>query len=152
MLNLTEAIAGTVRKSGFNIKQLADKTGFSENYLYRISTPGASGCDLTIPRAGKLMQITRNYSILDVQNRQHGFLRVRPPRSRVNHLGQGEILDRLHILHLELVHNLRLFFPKPTEKNRDAATQSLYELACFVEGLRKRVNSDWRQLELDLGA
>lgn len=150
MFSQIEAIAGTVRHAGVNLKELSSLTGMSENYLYRVSTPGASGCELSLTRANLLMGATKIYFILDHLNHTHGFLKIRPPRVKWLQQERGDVLEKINLLALECLQALKSFWSAPSLKARELAERKLYELTCLLEGLRKQLHRDWRQLELNL--
>ena len=146
MLTRVEAVSGTVYGAGITIKELAAKTGFSPNYLYRISLAGPSGCDLTLGRADTLMEVTEIYLIIDYLCWRHGFLKVKPPRVAITKLGKPEVLEQLQTRCQNAWQNLDDFLSDMRDSRKTEI--ALYDLACLVEGIRKRMKKDWRQLEL----
>ena len=147
----TIAISDTVRSYQPGIKELAQRCDCSANLLYRASTPGASGCDLGFGRVERIIDVTRNFAIIDYITNRFGFFKVRPPRIAINRMDRGEVINHFQIVTLAALHALKDFFFAPSQRNRSAVDRHLSDCLSTIEGIRKRIrSSNFSQLELEV--
>lgn len=150
MMSRATAIARTIHAYTPGIKDLAGRIGCSTNLLYRAGLIGESGCDIAFGKVESLIDITRDFTVLDWFCGRFGFFRARPPRTSVNRMSEADAMSTLQEVSLSALHALREFFMMPSSKNRQAADRCLTDCLGTVEGIRRRVRSrNFNQLSLD---
>jgi len=149
--NRIAAVSQTIHGYQPGIKQLADLCSCSSNLLYRASLLGASGCDLGFAKVERLIDVTRDFTVIDYLNNRFGFFKARPPRVPVNKMSEADALNHFQNVSLAALQTLREFFFTPSVKNRHAADRSLTECLATVESIRKRVRGkNFNQLEMEV--
>lgn len=129
MYNIKELLYRTAHRNRKSVKQLADETGISENYLYRACMPlDQSGVKFPLENLLPLMKAAEDYSILSHLANLCGFILVKIPRFRAKKGEPIELYDDYQKASASALNSLKVFFGDPSKANKDAVDEALMKV------------------------
>jgi len=148
-MTLAKIIARTVRESKLSVEQLAEALGMSTSAFYKAANPSPAEEDEKRPyfkphQLALLMQLTRDYRILQALALSLGFVTIKIPRNRAM---RPEDVIKLQKIFAEFSQKLLDFIDGEIEKPQalECADRCLTEVARAREMVKA---SDKRQPDL----
>lgn len=128
MATIKELLYQTAHRNKKPVKQIADETGISDNYLYRATTPGESGVKFPIEYLIPLMKSTNDYSILSHLCNLCGYIMVKQPRFKALKGETTDIMSDYQGATVEALTAMKKFFEMPTRTNKDELDKALIKV------------------------
>jgi hypothetical protein len=146
MYNIKELLYRTAHRNAKSVKQLADETGISENYLYRACMPlDQSGVKFPIDNLIPLMKAANDYSILSHLANLCGFILVKIPRFKGKKGEPIDIRDDYQEATSKALSTLKTFFKEPNKSNKDAVDESLMRVLEESQSAKKYCEKYYHQ-------
>ncbi|KAB2908958.1 MAG: hypothetical protein LC102_09170 [Ignavibacteriales bacterium] len=129
MYNIKELLYRTAHRNRKSLKQLADETGISENYLYRACMPlDQSGVKFPVENLIPLMKAAEDFSILSHLANLCGFILVKIPRFKAKRGESIDIYDDYQKASAVALNALKIFFSDPSKANKDSVDEALMKV------------------------
>ncbi|GJQ32635.1 MAG: hypothetical protein HBSAPP04_14740 [Ignavibacteriaceae bacterium] len=129
MQTIKELLYKTAHRNKKSIKQLADESGISENYLYRACLPvDESGVKFPLDKLVPLMKAANDYSILSHISNICGFILVKIPVFKAKKGEAIDIYDEYQEATAYALSALKTFFKEPSKANKDAVDEALMKV------------------------
>ena len=153
--SLQQAIEETIKNPAedLTIEQIADECGVCPSMVYRwTKDPDTSSyAKLTLDNFRKLIDLTKNYAILDYFERRIGRIAINVPKGIMPKHDEDDMLDDYRELTVEVIKLLLRFFKHPSNDNKLAVESSLEEVMKQTASLKKYCGKKAAgQLEMDL--
>lgn len=129
MQTIKELLYKTAHRNKKSIKQLADETGISDNYLYRACLPvDESGVKYPLDKLVPLMKAANDYSILSHIANICGFILVKIPVFKAKKGEAIDIYDDYQEATANALASLKAFFKEPSKSNKDSVDEALMKV------------------------
>ncbi len=140
-----------IREGKYNIKQLADRLGVSENYLYKMSLPEWNDAYCDVPFR-KLLAIAKHQGEIVLARwiaREFGGVFVKLPRVAKDRRDENAMVNDYQEVTNHAAKEMMDYFDKPSEEGRRAVIAALDDVMSKSAGIRKRcVKREINQPEL----
>lgn len=145
---LIEAIRDTIHNSEPDIAEIADGSGVSTNYLYRMGIEGESGVNFPLAKLIPVMRSADNYAIIQTLCRLTGHLAIKEPRGCMSKAQRANLVADFQTDSAELVKMLLEFLEHPHEGKKIKLIKGLTKHLENTAAIRRTVQKENGQHDL----
>ena len=148
--SLEEIVFNTIHHSELTANEIAANTGTGYNYLMRLANP-TDECNMPLSKAVPIMNVTKDFSLLDYIAKQTGHLAIPMPRGIRKGTNPKMDISQYGSEFHDLMSKLMKFVNEPTEELHKEVDELMRKHIGDSENIRRRAKKhQLHQRELDL--